>query len=218
MTPSGHDPRSDSDGYRSSSSSDEDAVDGPATATTATHEGWKMWQRVIDATTGGVSGVASAVKNRMNAEEGLCESDEEDYAGVETHLTRVMKEYYISQSSSPADLPQWLFPDRPAHHTRAWASAAEPRSSGPAARSPAVVRESLDHSRAFPARAVKPSLIQAPRYPSGEGSPSAVSNREEGISGRRNFTEQSAHQMHGNRTAQKLRQMKTQRNVSNPVS
>lgn len=72
MTPSGHDPRGDSDGYRSSSSSDDDAVDGPAGATATTHEGWKMWQRVIDATTGGVSGVASAVKNRMNAEEGLC--------------------------------------------------------------------------------------------------------------------------------------------------
>jgi hypothetical protein len=48
--------------------------------------------------------------------------------------------------------------------------------------------------------------------------PAKGGRQQEDINGRRNFTEQSAQQLHGNRTAQKLRQMKTQRNVSNPVS
>lgn len=35
------------------------------------HEGWKIWQKVVEATTGRVEGVRSAVQNRMNVDDKL---------------------------------------------------------------------------------------------------------------------------------------------------
>lgn len=39
--------------------------------------GWAMWQKVIDATSSGVIGVASAVKKQVNSDEGLCGTSSE---------------------------------------------------------------------------------------------------------------------------------------------
>ena len=36
------------------------------------HEGWKIWQKVVDATTDGVQGMRVAVQNRINTEDKLC--------------------------------------------------------------------------------------------------------------------------------------------------
>ena len=36
------------------------------------HEGWKIWQKVVDATADSMQGVASAVRLRVNAEDRLC--------------------------------------------------------------------------------------------------------------------------------------------------
>lgn len=36
------------------------------------HEGWKIWQKVVDATTDGMQGVRVAVQGRRSAEDKLC--------------------------------------------------------------------------------------------------------------------------------------------------
>jgi len=35
-------------------------------------EGWKMWQKVVDATSGGVKSAASAVRSKVNTDDKLC--------------------------------------------------------------------------------------------------------------------------------------------------
>jgi len=77
-------------------------------------EGEGMWMKIYSAVQSGTANL----KSRIGGEDGY-ESDKDGYEG-ESHLTRCLKEYYVSKAAYERDLPAWLFTSEQRSTSRSW--------------------------------------------------------------------------------------------------
>ena len=116
----------------------------------------------------------------------------------------IMYRYYVQQSTSPAELPDWLFPERQQHYTRAWAHASPTRSTS---------QQSFSSSSSYAKPVTMPRLTSDGPHSSTSKAPAY--SRQPGQLGGENRIKDSIGQENelGSRTALKLRQMKSAKNV-----